>query len=82
VISTFSFPTKIVFGPGAIEQVADAARSFSMKHPLLVTDRGIVKSGLVERLAAPLNKAGLTWALFDKVEGNPTEASVFRHFSR
>jgi 4-hydroxybutyrate dehydrogenase len=77
VISTFSFPTKIVFGPGAIEQVADAARSFSMKHPLLVTDPGIVKSGLVERLTAPLNKAGLTWALFDKVEGNPTEASVF-----
>ena len=77
MISTFSFPTRIVFGPGAIEQVADAACSFSMKHPLLVTDPGIVKSGLLERLTAPLNRVGLTWALFDKVEGNPTEASVF-----
>jgi 4-hydroxybutyrate dehydrogenase len=77
MISSFSFPTKIGFGPGAITQVGDAARSLSMKHPLLVTDPGIVKSGLLDRLAAPLKKAGLTWALFDKVEGNPTEASVF-----
>jgi 4-hydroxybutyrate dehydrogenase len=77
MISTFSFPTKIVFGSGAIEQVAEAARSLGIKRPLLVTDPGIVKSGLLERLTEPLNKAGLTWALFDRVEGNPTEASVF-----
>jgi 4-hydroxybutyrate dehydrogenase len=77
MISHFSFPTKIVFGAGAIEQVAEAARTLRMKHPLLVTDPGIVRSGLLERLTAPLRQRGLTWALFDKVEGNPTEASVF-----
>ena len=77
MISTFSFPTRIVFGPGAIDHVAEGARSFGMKHPLLVTDPGIIKTGLLERLTAPLNKAGLTWALFDRVENNPTEASVF-----
>ena len=77
MISNFSFPTRIVFGRGAVEHVAEAARSFAMKHPLLVTDPGIVKTGLLERLTAPLNKAGLTWALFDRVEGNPSEASVF-----
>jgi 4-hydroxybutyrate dehydrogenase len=77
MISNFSFPTRIVFGPGAIEHVAEAARSFGMKHPLLVTDLGIVNSGLLEHLTTRLNKAGLTWALFDRVEGNPTEASVF-----
>jgi len=77
MISNFAFPTKVVFGPGAIEQVADAARSLRMKHPLLVTDPGIVKSGLLERLTEPLKNAGLRWALFDQVEGNPTEASVF-----
>ena len=77
MISTFSFPTRIVFGPGAIGHVRDAVRSLGMKHPLLVTDSGIVKSGLLERLTAPLNQAGVTWALFDSVEGNPTEASVF-----
>jgi alcohol dehydrogenase class IV len=77
MISTFSFPTRVVFGPGAIEQVADAASSLSIKHPLLATDPGIVRSGLLERLTALLSQRGLTWTLFDKVEGNPTEASVF-----
>ena len=77
MISTFSFPTKVTFGPGAIEHVAEVARSFDMKHPLVVTDPGIVKCRLLERLTEPLNKAGLRWALFDRVEGNPTEASVF-----
>jgi alcohol dehydrogenase class IV len=77
VISIFSFPTKTVFGPAAIERVGDAARSFTMKHPLLVTDPGIVRSGLLERLTAPLKRTGLTWGLFDQVEANPTEASVF-----
>ena len=77
MISNFSFPTKVVFGPGAVRQVGDAGRSLSLKRPLLVTDPGIVKSGLLECLTEQLKKAGLTWALFDQVEANPTEASVF-----
>ncbi len=76
MVSNFSFPTKIVFGAGAISHVADAARSFSMKNPLLVTDPGIVTSGLLERLTTLLKRARLMWAPFDRVEGNPTEASV------
>ena len=77
MISIFSFPTRIVFGPGAIEQVGEAARSLGIKRPLLVTDPGIVKSGLLERLTVPLSRGGFTWVLFDKVQGNPTETSVF-----
>lgn len=77
MISTFAFPTKIVFGPGAIERVAELAQGLGMKRPLVVTDPGIVKCGLLERLSAPLKKAGLDWTLFDQVEPNPTEASVY-----
>ena len=77
MISTFSFPTRIVFGPGAISQVADIVRGLGMARPLIVTDPGIVKSGLLDRLAAPLKLAGIGLATFDRVEGNPTEASVF-----
>lgn len=77
MISTFSFPTRIVFGPGAIDQAPEIARSLRMTRPLVVTDPGIVKSGLLERLAGPLKLAGLGVETFDRVEGNPTEASVF-----
>ncbi len=77
MLSTFAFPTRIIFGPGAIEQVADVVRGVGIKRPLVVTDPGIVKSGLLERLGGPLKKARMDWATFDAVEPNPTEASVF-----
>lgn len=74
---TFSFPTKILFGPGVVDQVADAARALRMRRPLLVTDPGIVESGLLERVRTPLHRAGVGQSVFAEVEGNPTEASVF-----
>jgi len=77
MISTFAFPTRVVFGPGAIRQVPTIARGLGMARPLIVTDPGIVRCGLIERLTEPLLQAGLGVVTFDRVEGNPTEASVF-----
>ncbi len=76
MLSTWAFPTKIIFGAGAIGQVAEVSRDLGIQRPLIVTDPGIVKCGLVERLTGPLKKAGIAWSVFDRVEGNPTEASV------
>src|ERR1041385_3812162 len=75
--STWSFPTKIIFDPGAIGEVSGEVRSLGVERPLIVTDQGIVNSGLLERLTIPLSDAGVSWAIFDRVEGNPTESSVF-----
>ena len=77
MLSTWAFPTKIIFGAGSVAQVAGITRSLGIKRPLIVTDAGIVKCGLLERLASPLSNGRFEWATFDRVEGNPTEASVF-----
>ena len=77
MISTWSFPTKIIFGPGAIARTADAVRSLAIRRPLLVTDRGIVACGLLDRITDPLRRANIECAVFDGVEANPAEASVF-----
>jgi 4-hydroxybutyrate dehydrogenase len=76
-ISIWSFPTKIIFGPGAIGQVIAASRSLGIRRPLIVTDQGVADCGLLPRLTTLLSNAGTSWAIFDRVEGNPTEASVF-----
>ena len=76
MVSQFSFPTKIIFGPGAIAQTGDTAHTLGIKRPLIVTDPGIVTCGLLEHLTNPLKRSGIEYAIFDKVEGNPTEASV------
>src|SRR5438128_1573659 len=77
MISIWSFPTKIIFGAGAIELIAGTSRALGIKRPLIVTDQGIANSGLLPCLTSPLTGAAISWAIFDRVEGNPTEASVF-----
>lgn len=45
-------------------------------HPMIVTDKGIVEHGLLKPLFEILDKAGVKYTLFDKVEQNPTTDTV------
>ena len=73
-ISIFSFPTRIVFGAGALGELGTELARLGMKRPLLVTDRGVVQSGLAERVMAACEPLRLV--AFDGVSPNPTEANV------
>jgi 4-hydroxybutyrate dehydrogenase len=77
MISTWSFPNRIIFGAGGIGQLAQSVRGLGISRPLVVTDPGVVTCGLLERVTDALRAAGVEWAVFDRVEGNPTEASVY-----
>lgn len=77
MISTFSYPNRIVFGPGAIRTLPDLLAESSAKRVLLVTDEGLVKAGLVDRVAAQIEVRAKT-VLFAEVEPNPSEACVDR----
>jgi alcohol dehydrogenase class IV len=76
-ISIFAFPTRIVFGPGALRELGGETGRLGMKRPLLVTDRGVVGSGLADRVSAEAKRAGLSLTLFDGVSPNPVEQNVF-----
>ena len=58
-------------GLGAIATLADEAKAMGMKRPLLVTDGGIVKAGLLERATQPLKVGQLDFVVYDKVAANP-----------
>ncbi|MBM3464360.1 MAG: iron-containing alcohol dehydrogenase [Armatimonadetes bacterium] len=74
---TFAFPTRIEFGAGVVEKLPGLLAGIGVKHPLVVTDAGLVKVGLLGSITGPLDRAGMKWTLFDGVEPNPTEKSVF-----
>jgi alcohol dehydrogenase class IV len=76
-VTTWSFPTRIVFGQGAIQSVPDAVRAAGGKRVLLVCDPGVVKVGLAERVREVLEKSGLAVGTFDHVAPNPVEQNVF-----
>jgi len=50
MISTFSFPTRICFGPGALDQLPDLLAEQGASRVLLVTDPSLVKLGLAGRV--------------------------------
>ncbi len=75
-VRSFVIPTVMKHGLGAIQTLADEARSLGVKRPLVVTDSGIVKAGLLDRATAPLKAANMGYAVFDKVAPNPPIATV------
>ena len=49
-LTTWSFPTTIVFGPGALAVLPDHVKRHGGKRPLLVCDAGVVKAGIAARV--------------------------------
>jgi alcohol dehydrogenase class IV len=74
---TWSFPTTVVFGPGAIGAIGDHVKRVKGTRALVVADAGVVKAGIAERVKAALEGAGVAVAVFDKVDPNPVEQNVF-----
>jgi 4-hydroxybutyrate dehydrogenase len=79
-ISTFAFPTRIIFGAGSVNELGQEISKYGIKKPLLVTDPGVVKAGLVDRVAQAM--PGIQFALFDAVSPNPTEKNVLGGIER
>lgn len=71
----FYAPTKIIFESGAISGLKDVVEAdFRAKRLLLVTDKGIVRSGILGKVLSQLPGT----PVFDEVEQNPTHLTVNR----
>ena len=75
-LRTFEVPTVMKHGLGAINALADEVKSLGMKRPLLVTDPGCVRAGLLDQAIAPLRAANVDYVVFDRVAPNPGIALV------
>lgn len=69
------FLNRVQFAPGALAELAAEMALAGMTRPLVVTDRGVIAAGLLERLLAFL-PGGTAHAVFDATPPNPTEAAV------
>ncbi|MFY0580165.1 iron-containing alcohol dehydrogenase [Cystobacter fuscus] len=72
-ITEMSWPTKIVFGAGALQRLPAQVARLNMKRPLVMTDAGVVKAGLVQRVYDVLKGANVAYASFEQVNPDPTE---------
>jgi alcohol dehydrogenase class IV len=69
-------PRIIRIGRGAALEVAEVLAQLGLSRPLIVTDTGLVALGHVTRITDVLDRAGMSWALFDGVSPDPTDACV------
>lgn len=74
-MALINYNTKVQFDFGAIKLLAEELALHKISRPLIVTDKGVVAAGLLEKVLAVLPK-NVTPALFDVMPPNPTEAAV------
>ena len=75
-ISIWSFPTRILFGVGAVRQTGVEARRAGGSKALIVTDPGVVAAGLLAPVQTALRAAEMPFEVFSKVDANPVERNV------
>ena len=75
-IATFSFPTRIVFGVGAVRQLPACLKEIGVRRPLVVTDSGLRAAPPFKTIESALDDGGVRYDVFDGVHPNPIEEDV------
>jgi alcohol dehydrogenase class IV len=70
-LSLFRTTRRILFGLGAVEKIGPEAQLLKARKVLIVTDPGIIQSGLLENIEKSLQSVGLPFVIFDGVEPDP-----------
>jgi len=70
---------KTFIGLGALNSIIDAVNSLPHSNIFIITDPGIVNTGLVNFVVGPLKKAGYKFVVYGECESNPLITSTYLH---
>ncbi len=70
------FPTQIRFGCGRIAELGEVCRRLGLKRPLIVTDRGLIKTDVARTVIAAASLRGVAPQVYAEVRENPTNVEV------
>ncbi|KAG0676249.1 Alcohol dehydrogenase adh4 [Kluyveromyces marxianus] len=72
----FYMPPVSYFGEGALDEVAEYIKNQDYKRPVIITDPGISKIGLAQRVTKLLEKRDRVVGIYDQTQPNPTTSNV------
>jgi alcohol dehydrogenase len=72
----FFTPTRIEYGCGKVDTLYEETRGFNTKRPLIVSDQGIIDSGILQPVERQLNDNALPFDVYSEVASNPTDVNV------
>lgn len=72
----FELRTRLIFGPGSINQLGDLAKELAFHRTLLVADAGLVDAGHVSAAIESLSRAGIEVITFHDFDENPDSTMI------
>ena len=69
----WNYPTNMWFGEKRINEIQKACEILNVKNPLIVTDPGILKTNIIEKINKSLNSKA---NIFSELQSNPTGKNV------
>lgn len=76
LISSFFIPRTTLVGMHAAQAIPDRLEQLGGKKPLIVTDQGIVKTGILKQITDILDDHGMKYEVYDGTVPNPTTQNV------
>jgi len=73
---SFLMETKIIYGSGSVDQLGLIAKEKGAKRVVLVTDSGVKKTGLIEKIQNNLKEHGIDNKLFEEIELSSSTETV------
>ena len=71
IVTMFQTTPRMLMGVGSLNQLGEEAKRLGGSKVMIVTDRGLMKAGIVDRAIQSLESAGFTVLCFDDVEADP-----------
>ena len=69
-------PSVNFMGPDAVKVIGERCKLLGGKKALIVTDPGMIKTGITDEVIGYIEEAGLKTVIFDGVEPNPKDKNV------
>lgn len=76
ILRRFDVPATILHGGGSRRQLPALVRELGGTRVLIVTDPGVVQLGVAGEIVEMLTQAGVSVAIFDAVQPDPTDENV------
>jgi alcohol dehydrogenase class IV len=77
---TFEFlcPSKIIFEVGGAEKLGKKLKAHGWNNAFIAADKGIVDSGVVQKIVGVFDQEGVKYIVFSDFEANPTIEAIER----
>lgn len=78
----FNIPTSIEFGGGKVKNIGKRAKELGGKKALLITDKGLAQTGILQKVIDSLDQEGVNYIVFDEITPNPKDVDCQRAYEQ